>query len=201
MIKQLSVVVVALLGSAAVPVPITPPSRDAVVGPGGVVATIRAFLRYQDENRNAAAFLGAAPQAVDVVIDADGSIRTTEKDARIASFIDLSADGMPLAAATPEAFAALLDEHVDPSKHAARTLRTEVHAIRATCESENCSWAIVDFERVYTTGRTAEVRVPMRATALLRWDKTEFADFRIFHWHASRATAPAAPETAKRSGD
>ena len=47
----------------------------------------------------------------------------------------------------------------------------------------DCSYAVVEFDRVVTTGDQSTT-VPMRATVLLRHQKGE-PHFRIFHWHAS----------------
>lgn len=179
--------VLALLGSSFVPLATNRPAAPPVPGPGGVAAAVQAFLRCQDEGKDPGALLGGRAYGLEFSVGADATLQPAEGDATPA-FLDVTADGIPFDAAEPQAFAKALAAKVGPDPATGRTLRTEVRRIRANCESERCSLAVVDFDRVYATGEHSQ-RVPMRATVLLRWERSDAGDFRIFHWHASRAAA------------
>lgn len=179
--------VIALLGSSFVPLARPHTAAPPVPGPGGVAAAVQAFLRCQDEGKDSGSLLGGRAHGVEFTIGADGSLQQAEADATPA-FLDVTAAGVPFEAADPQAFAKVLAAKVGSDAASGRTLHTEVRRIRANCESERCSLAVVDFDRVYATGKESQ-RVPMRATVLLRFERSDAGDFRIYHWHASRAAA------------
>lgn len=180
-----SLTLAALLGSAAVLVP-SPAAPAPVPGPGGVAVTVRDFLRAQDAGADLAPFLGGEVNALDLEFDAEGKLG--DHQGGVPVFFDIGRDGAAIAAKTAAEFGkAVAAAATGPAA------KSELGALRATCQSQECSWAVFAFDRVRTVdGR--EQRVPMRGTALMRFDDSAPSHFRIYHWHVS----PAAPAAAKR---
>ncbi|MCA8977396.1 MAG: hypothetical protein KDC98_21925 [Planctomycetes bacterium] len=183
--KLLTSTLLVLFGGAGLSAPWSRATAAPIPGPGGVAVAVRDFLQCLDEGGDPAGLLADEKYAVDMVVRADGGLGQAAEGTRVAVFFDVAADGTPLSATTAADFAAQAASKVAASERAARALRTEIGTIRAACDSERCSWSVVDFERVYTMAG-AEVRVPMRASALLRYVGSEAPNFRIYQWHASR---------------
>lgn len=180
--------VAALLAGAAVSRPLLPSPAGAlpVPGPGGVATAVLDFLGRQDAAGDVGAQLVDRRHDVDFAVQ-DGKLEMAAEGARPDVFFDLAADGAPVAAADAAGFTKLLLGRVARDASAAAALRTEVRSIRANCDAETCSLAIVAFDRHYTDAAGHERRVPMQATALLRYDReAPGGAFRIYHWHASR---------------
>ena len=175
----------AALGSALLlsTTPVAPPAA----GPGGVIEAVRDFVQAMDQGdvdyMNRA--LTAEIHGVECGIE-DGKI-VQSKRVGAPVFFDVSVDGQLIAALDPSEFTKKLRGGVTTSK--AHALETSIRSIRADCPSGNCSYAIVEFDRLYTAGGT-KTRVPMRATVLVRHQSASTPNFEIFHWNAARAGEP-----------
>ncbi|MBL8723719.1 MAG: hypothetical protein JNK49_06705 [Planctomycetes bacterium] len=170
-----------LLAATARPAP--------VPGPGAVVAALQAVFTDLDAGRPVAARFEVEGSNRDAALVVDG--KYTAADATdLPLLLDVDAAGQPITAANPAQFGQLLAAGLATDPAAKRTLRTRVVRVLASCSSTEASRAIVEFERTLTIdGR--EQRVPMRATALVHYDAKFEPPFKIHHWHASRAAAPA----------
>ena len=146
MTKRLSAIVIALLAGAFVPTHSTPKTTP-LPGPGGVAMALMAFLKHQDDGTSAAALL-VDRRGNDFTIGEGGRLQEVKGAAAISAFMDVAGpgEGRPVSARKAGEFAAVLGLHVSANKQAKRTLRTAVHAIRASCDSERCSLAIVEFD-------------------------------------------------------
>jgi hypothetical protein len=172
----------AVLGALVVPFARSAPTPTP--GPGGVMIAVRDFLAAVDRGdvealRNA---LLDRRRGVDYTFDGDGALRPAGKGSAGASFFDVGTSGEKLAADDATSFAELLTKSVTKATSRIRT-------VRADCDSETCSWAVVEFERTFSDADQERV-VPMRATVLCEYGKGT-PHFRIFHWHASSAAVPA----------
>lgn len=194
--------VAALLVGAAVPGSLlSVPAEQPLPGPGGVATAVVEFLQRLDAAGDVTGLLVDRRHDVDFVLE-NGRLEMAGEHAAPMVFFDVAADGTPVAAATAAAFAAQLRQQVARDARSAVALRSEVSMLRANCDAETCSLAIVSFDRHYTDAAGREHSVPMQATALLRYERgASGGAFRIYHWHASRrATAPAAasPDAAAK---
>ena len=177
--------VAALLGSALL-APRTPPAAPPLPGPGGVAAAVLKYLERVDAGDRPAVSLVDRAHAADFVVKVGGGLE--QVDARtVPSFCDVDAAGRAFAAPTVAAFGKQLAAGNKRCAVEGMTVRSVVRAIRANCESADCSLATVEFERVYSKHGVEVRRVPLRATALLQWERVEGADFRIYHWHCAAA--------------
>lgn len=186
--KTLTAALLALTSSAFVSFGSTAPSRPAPVpGPGGVASAIKTFLDRQEAGESALPLLVDSRHEIELSFDGD-KIEQVKKDKEsVPSFLDVGMLGKPIAARTAKQFASLLGKRVASDKGEERVLAHEIGSIRANCMSEACSLAIVEFTRIYTVSGGKQMHVPMRATALVRYEQAEGTNFRIYHWHASRA--------------
>ncbi|MCK5943837.1 MAG: hypothetical protein KAI24_17770 [Planctomycetes bacterium] len=184
--KTLTAVIAALLGSSFVPVDPAPlPAAPMLPGPGGVAATVTRFFERLDAGKDVAPMLDVERHDLEFAF-VDGVMKQVpDKEAAVPCFHDVAADGTPFAARSVAAFVTALDHRVASQPEQGRAVQTEVERIRANCQSEACSLAVVDFTRTYRTGEDQVVRRKLRATALLRWERHEQGDFRIYHWQAS----------------
>ena len=212
MFHKLWLPAVALAGTFSVsfvPVALVPGANDGddamFYGPGAVIDTVQAFLQAQDEgDAKMLDLLVGDPSPRDgyvVAPDKDSKVGFKElKDNNSWRFFEVSTDGTPLAARDKASFLKLLRGQVACAKVKARTLQTGVRTIRADCPSQWCSYAVVDFQRVYSIDGETQKPIPMQATALVRYVKRQDAKvphFEIFHWHASRQ-APAKKGAVKK---
>lgn len=188
----------ASLGSLAGPGSARLAAPQPVPGPGAVWAAVQQFLALQDAGGDAASLLLDGAGGVDFAIDGEGHPVEPAQGTATAVFCDVAADGAVLAESRAQGFARRLQRDVATDAGAARQLRTHVQRFRADCNSPSCSWAVVEFERVYQ-GAAGERRVAMRATALLQYREGATPGFGIFQWHAARAEAAQAdgPKAAK----
>jgi len=186
--KTLTTALLALMSSAIVSVGSTEAVQPKVVpGPGGVAYAVKAFLELQEGAESAAPLLVDSRHDLEFGF-ADGKLEQTKKGKEtVSAFLDVGMLGKPIAARTAKEFAQQLGKHVASKKKDARVLTHQIDAIRANCQSEACSLAVIEFTRIYTQGGGKQMHVPMRATALLRYEQAEGSNFRIYHWHASRA--------------
>ncbi|MFN3244088.1 MAG: hypothetical protein ACE37K_21455 [Planctomycetota bacterium] len=161
------------------------PQPPLLPGPGGVAAAVTTFLERLDQGAGVRPLLDVSAHDLEFVFD-DGAMKQAGKgDARVPSFQELGPRG-PFAARTTAQFAAQLGKLVATDAGASRKVTTTVDRIRANCQSEACSLATVEFTRRYEVDGAEPVEHQLRATALLRWERNELGDFRIYHWHASR---------------
>lgn len=151
-------------------------------GPGNVVSSIKSFLAAADAGDREALARHVADRGPGQLYGFDqagGSIRQLEGSG--ATFYDVSASGTLLEAANREEIVAAILRDVTGGGE----VKTQLNSIRAECASGPCSFAILEFDRVYTEGERKRV-VPMRATALVAYVGGDAPAFRLFHWHASR---------------
>lgn len=191
--KTLTTAVLALMSSAIVSVVSIAPAQpktvrpELVPGPGGVAYAVKAFLELQEGAESTAPLLVDSSHDLEFGF-ADNKLEQTKKgEETVAAFLDVGMLGKPIAARTAKDFVQQLGQHVASKKQDERVLTHQIDAIRANCQSEACSLAVVEFTRIYTQGGGKQMHVPMRATALLRYEQAEGSNFRIYHWHASRA--------------
>lgn len=158
----------------------TSPAPHAAAGPGAVIEAVRQLLAAQSA-ADADAIMRVLDTSGDHLygfdLDADGKAKEVTEDATMA-FYDVTSDGKAIAANNAHAATKLLF-----ACSGKRTLRS----IRANCHSAECSMATCEFDCVTGAGDKATT-TRMRATALLRYDDKRHG-FRVFHWHASPATA------------
>jgi len=162
----------------------TPPPPP---GPGGVIHAMQGFCAAVDRGdadylAKAMAKRGAGgPYGFD---RENGRIRQLEGSSF--ALFDVTAASEPFAATDQADFVGRMIKDV---AHGNGKVETVIHSIRADCPSGDCSYAFLEFDRVFTNGDVKTV-VPMRATALVRHTGEGAPDFRVFHWHASLAGAP-----------
>ena len=161
----------------------TTESAPPIPGPGGVyhaVVDLCAALDRGDTDYLREAFV-ASRHGIEFYRDDDGELATREP-AGAFEFADELATGAPVAvrtlAALEKAVAGFADAELGPAE-------TEIETVYADCPSGHCSYAVVEFDRVWGEGEDRRV-VPMRATALVRYDGSSTPHFRVFHWHAAR---------------
>lgn len=194
---RLSTLVLTLLGSAFLSAPhVSTAPQPPVPGPGGVATTVLDFLERLDEGKDAVALLVERNGDSEFVLDADGGLQLAEQPCT-AAFVDVSQTGHVISAMRAQTFDALDKKCAALRDDGCGDVRSEVRSLRCNCESERCSLAVVEFDRVYSEDGVERVRVPMRATALLQWVGGEGAAFRIYHWHASRAGEPRKQPTVR----
>lgn len=188
--KTLTSVMLALLGGGTLlpclsPAPATIPGY-MIPGPGGAAIAVTEFFARQEGSEATAALLHDSPGDVEFIYE-EGALALAPKDAvATPAFFDIGADGRPFASRLARDFAKGVAAKIATNKGANRVLDHRVDAIRANCHSKSCSQALVEFTRIYTIGGGKQMHVPMRATALLRYDDAK-SSFVIYHWHASRA--------------
>ena len=172
-----------------------PPLPAPPAGPGGVITALKAFAQALDDGNASAVgnLIAETSPGADVAFDGDGkSGEMHDVQGQPLTFFDVTADGAQVEARSKkDAVGKLLDA---VASNAQRRLHTKLLRIRADCPSSNCSYGVVEFERTCEQGGKT-VTVPMRATALVTYDKDAEHHFRLFHWHASPA-GPAAPAVA-----
>lgn len=169
---------VLLLGSAL----LLSGSAAPPAGPGGVLEAMRDFLTAVEGNDLTYLRKAVTDERRDgrYGFDADGGIVKVEGEGW--SFVDVTGSGEPITARTADQFLLSLTGEYG-SKAGGRQLRIDIRSIQANCPSAECSYAVLEFDRVITLG-DEETTVPMRATALLRHQKDQ-PHFKLFHWHAS----------------
>ncbi len=173
-------------------------------GPGGVIDAVQEFLQALDKGdaRMLDLLVGDTSPRDGCVVVPDKTSKAgfkEVKDDNTRRFFEVSHDGRPVAAKDKKTFLRQLREHVTCAKVKARTLRTGFRTIRVDCPSQWCSYAVVEFERIYSMDGEKQKSIRMQATALVRYVKRKDASvphFEIFHWHASRS-APAGNESKK----
>lgn len=184
--KTLTTAFFALLSSAFVCVRGTAPSQPLPVpGAGGVAIAIKAFLERQEGGQTTAPLLANIAHDVEFTYSGDNLEQVKRGKERVPAFLDVGMNGKPFAARFAKEFVTQIDNLVASKKADGRVLTHEIGAIRANCQSPECSMAVVEFTRIYTVGGGKQMHVPMRATALMKYERTEGANFRIYHWHAS----------------
>jgi len=67
-------------------------------------------------------------------------------------------------------FVTQIDNFVASKEKGARVLTHKIGKIRVSCQSGECSIAVIEFTRVYTAGGGKRMHVPMRATALMKYE-------------------------------
>lgn len=186
--KTLTTAFLALLSSAFVSVRGTAPSAPLPVpGPGGVAIAIKAFLERQEGGQTTAPLLADSAHDLEFTYSGDKLEQVKKEKESVPAFLDVGMNGKPFAARSAKKFVTQIDNLVASKKAEERLLTHEIGAIRANCQSAQCSLAVVEFTRIYTVGGGKQMHVPMRATALMKYEQTEGANFRIYHWHASPA--------------
>ena len=185
--KTLTTALLALLGSAFVSVAPPAPSAVPVPGPGGVAIAIKAFLERQENGASTAKLLSDSAHDLEFHYDGAELKQTEAGKESTPCFLDVGCDGKPFSARTAKVFVTQLSDLVASNDKESRVLTHEIGKIKANCHSGECSVAVVEFTRVYTVGGGKQMHVPMRATALMKYEVTEGASFRIYHWHASPA--------------
>lgn len=196
--KTLTTAVLALCGSAIATVSSLAPTAStmpdapaipgpAIPGPGGVAIAVKAFLERQEAGKSTAPLLADIAHDLELRFDGDKLDQVKKGQESAPAFFDVGYDGKPFAARTAKQFVAQVQKRVASKDKDARVLGHEIGKIRANCQSAECSLAMVEFTRIYTVGGGKQMHVPMRATALMKYERTEGADFKIYHWHASPA--------------
>jgi len=186
--RQIGWTLVTLATAAAGAVSFPAGDGAPVPGPGGVIHAVREFVAAVDAGDAAVlrgAFADSGPGGLYGFTDG-GEVRHLDSAGKIA-FYDVAEDGGSIHETDPAAAIARIRDSIGGT---GRGLETTLRTIRANCPSENCSYAVVEFDRAYGRGDQLQT-VPMQATALVRY----FSDaphFRIFHWHASRRQAAPA---------
>src|SRR5690606_5811531 len=147
----------------------------------------RAFLGRQERGASPATLLCDSAHGLEFYFD-DAKLEQTESGKEMtAAFLDVDCDGKPFGARTATQFATKIDERIASNEKQARVLTHEIGKIKANCHSGDCSIGVVEFTRVYTVGGGKQMHVPLRATAIMKYELTDGASFRIYHWHASPA--------------
>jgi hypothetical protein len=186
--KTLTTALLALLGSAIATVgssaPLTPPP---IRGPGGVAIALKAFLEVQESGKTTAPLLADSGNDLEFTYDGDKLEQVDEDKQTAPAFLDVGYDGKPFQARTAKEFVTQIDNVVASKGKGARVLTHKIGKIRANCQSGECSIAVIEFTRIYTVGGGKRMHVPMRATALMKYERTEGSSFKIYHWHASPA--------------
>lgn len=149
------------------------PPVAAAAGPGGVIAAIEEMLAAMDRGDRAAvaALLVASPHDYTVAYGKDGKPQQHPKDGAEAS-VDVQMVRDPL-----------LDLLTKTKDAAKGTIRHRIRAIRANCPAEDCSYGLVEFDRIRSEGDAEQV-TPMSATVLTRYDR-KLQRMRVFLWHAA----------------
>lgn len=161
------------------------PRPPALPGPGGVAAALTTLFERLDAGEGVQTLFDVAGPDLEFVF-VDGSMQQAAKgEMRVPSFHGVGPAGEPFAARDAAGFAVDLGKRVASDEGGRRRVRTTVDRIRANCQSEQCSLATVDFTRRYERAGQKPLEQKLRATALLRWERHELGDFRIYHWHAS----------------
>ncbi len=112
----------------------------------------------------------------------DGKLSTRESEGPF-DFYDVAWDGTPKSARSLkelDAYAKTLDRKGEGRP------KTNVTAVYADCPSGNCSYAVVEFDRVWGGENLKQRVVQMRATALVKHVGGKAPHFRVFHWHAAK---------------
>lgn len=157
------------------------PEPAPLPGPGGVIDSMRSFLRAVDQGDREALARHLSDRGRGQLYGFDeAGERIHHLEGAQQSFYDVSAFGEPLEATSREQ---ILDELV--VKVRGGEVKTVLTSIRAECPSGECSFAVLEFDRIYKKGDKKTV-VPMRATALVTHGGGEAPHFKLFHWHASR---------------
>lgn len=171
----------------------TPAPSASPLGPGGVAHAVTQLCAAIDagDAGTLGDLLVAGDPGLVLGIDADGGLSQLD-DVTVAPFLDVDASGAAVEFAGADDYVAGLTGAVRAAKGGLELMRTEIRAVYANCASERCSWGMVDLVREYGKDGKVQQRVPLRATALMRYTPQ---GFRIFHWHASRAAT--ASKTAR----
>lgn len=152
-------------------------SPAAPPGPGAAIVAVERFLAAQDKgdiDELIACFDGKAEAMVGYDLK-DGERKNFSGPSPM-PWCDIDRDGKPLHAAKPDFLLKMISGH---------TGKRTILKLRADCRSPECSIATVDFTWTRRE-RDTDIVLPVRATALLRYDAKE-TRFRLFHWHASLA--------------
>lgn len=187
-----------LVALASFPAFSSPPAPPRA-GPGGVITALQSFVRALDTgNRDALTdFMAAKAPGLEMAFEGDDA-EMREKAGPVVSFFDVAANGDSIAARSRDDAVRTLLAEVGGTD--ARRVQTKIIGIHADCPSADCSYGVVAFERHYDAGgANGKTTVPMRATALVRYDEAA-KHFRIFHWHASRAADAVAASAAAAKG-
>lgn len=189
--KTLIPAVAGLLSAALATFPAAPDGAAHAApprGPGGVALAVQTFLDGLDRGEPVTTLLVDERHDLEFTFDDGALVVVDEEDTTVAAWADVDATGAPFSAGTAAAFCKALQARVATDDKAGRKVRSEAVRVRANCASEQASMAIVEFTRCVTAAGAAEVRVPMRATALMRYNrnpKVPGQNFEIYHWHAS----------------
>tara|TARA_R110002096_G_scaffold170339_1_gene342656 strand:- start:3863 stop:4432 length:570 start_codon:yes stop_codon:yes gene_type:complete len=186
--KTLTTALLAVLGSAIATIGSSAPSTPPPIpGPGGVAIAIKAFLERQETGKTTAPLLAESAHDLEFAFAGDKLDQVKAGKQTAPSFLDVGYDGKPFCSRSTKQFVTQIDNLVASKEQDARVLTHKIGRIRANCQSAECSLAVVEFTRIYTVGGGKQMHVPMRATALMKYERTEGANFKIFHWHASSA--------------
>lgn len=146
-----------------------PEPAPAVAGPGGVIVAVEGLLAAIDRSDRAAieTLLIESPHDYTVAYGKDGKAMHDSK-----ARPDVAMIRDPFVQALPE---------VDGKAG----IRHRIRAIRANCPAEECSYGVVEFDRIQVAGDEEKV-TPMRATVLTRYDR-KAQKMRIFLWQVAPA--------------
>ena len=177
----------ALFASASTlsPAP-TSAATSGLAGPGGVIDAVQDYLKAVDQGDGdylEQAFADVAPDGAYGFDETNQKLRQLKR--RSGTFFDVTSSGRPITATSAKEFIRMIADEITGSSKAGQRLETKIRSIRADCPSGDCSYAVVEFDRIYTADSGQSRVVPMRASALVRFGKGE-PHFKLFHWHASR---------------
>lgn len=177
----------ATLGAALTLVAPAPVSAPA--GPGGVLDAVKGLLRAIDsgDREYLARAIADRHHALTWSVDSKGNEVPAQGDDSAASFFDLGLDGRMVEAAGREAFIERALADLGSSQSKGRLVMSRLVSVQAACAAEQCSYAVIEFERIAASDN-GEVKMPMRATALFRYESGA-PSFKLMHWHASLAKA------------
>jgi hypothetical protein len=183
LLSGLATLAAALTLSAPAPVP----APAASPGPGGVLSAVQGFLRALDmgDREYLTKAIVDSHHAVTWTFDEKGSEAMGDGQDAASSFFDVAFDGREFRADGRQVFLDRALDALGSSQKAGRLVMSRVKSVQASCASEHCSYAVIEFDRIAASD-SGEIKMPMRATALFRYDSSQ-PNFKLMHWHASPA--------------